>query len=259
MKYDTLFRLDDKVALITGSSKGIGRAIAEAMAAQGATVVISSRKADVCEQVAQEIRDDGGRAVAIPCNISHKDQLEALVAKTREDCGPIDILVCNAAVNPYFGTMQEMPDEAYEKTMGANLRSNIWLCQMVIPEMAARGGGSVVITSSISGLRGTASLGIYGISKAADMALARNLATEWGRKNIRVNCLAPAIIRTDMARVLWETPEIYEEAVRTYALKRIGEVEEVAGAAVFLASAAGSFITGQTIVIDGGATITGET
>ena len=259
MKYDRLFRLDDKVALITGSTKGIGRAIAEAMAAQGATVVISSRKADACDEVAGSICDDGGKAVAIPCNISHKDQLENLVAETRKQCGPIDVLVCNAAVNPYFGTMQDMPDEAYEKTMGANLRSNIWLCQLVIPEMAERGGGSVVITSSIGGLRGTASLGIYGISKAADMALARNLATEWGKQNIRVNCLAPAIIRTDMARVLWETPEIYEEAVRTYALKRIGEVEEVAGAAVFLAGDAGSFITGQTIVIDGGATITGET
>ena len=258
MKYDDLFRLDGQVAVITGSSKGIGRAIAEAMAAQGATVVISSRKADRCEQVAAEIRDDGGQAVAIPCNISHRDQLEALVGGAREQCGAIDILVCNAAVNPYFGPLQGMPDEAYEKTMGANVRSNIWLSQMVIPEMAVRGGGSVIITSSIGGLKGTHSLGIYGISKAADMALARNLSAEWGPKNVRVNCLAPAIIRTDMARVLWETPEIYNKAIEKYALKRIGEVEEVAGVAVMLASRAGSFITGQTIVIDGGATITGE-
>lgn len=259
MKYADLFRLDGQVAVITGSTKGIGRAIAEAMAAQGAKVVISSRKADACEAVAKNIRDDGGEAIAIPCNVSHKDQLQALVDGTLAEWGRIDTLVCNAAVNPYFGPMQDMPDEAYEKTMGANLQSNIWLTQMVIPGMAEQGGGSVIITSSIGGLKGTSKLGIYSISKAADMALARNLATEWGPKNIRVNCLAPAIIRTDMARALWENPEIYDKAVKGYCLRRIGEVEEIAGAAVFLASKAGSFTTGHTLVIDGGATIAGET
>jgi NAD(P)-dependent dehydrogenase (short-subunit alcohol dehydrogenase family) len=257
MKYDDLFRLDGKTALITGSSKGIGRAIAEAMAAQGAQVVISSRKADACELVAEEIEAGGGRAVAIPCNISHKDQLQELVAATRRAFGRIDILVCNAAVNPYYGPMVDVPDEAYEKTMGANVRSNLWLCNMVIPEMAAHKEGAVVIVSSVAGLKGSDKIGIYALSKAADMQLARNLAVEWGRSNVRVNCLAPSIIKTDMARALWDNPETYKHAVSTYALGRIGEVSEVAGAAVFLASAAGRFITGQTLVIDGGATIFG--
>jgi len=258
MKYDDLFRLDGKVALITGSSKGIGRATAEAMAAQGAKVVISSRKLEVCEEVAQGIRDDGGDAVAIACNINEKAQLQALVDKTMEHYGQIDILVCNAAVNPYFGPMQDMPDEAYEKTTGANLRSNIWLCQMVIPQMAARKDGAVIIISSIGGLKGTPHIGIYGITKAADMALARNLSVEWGAANVRVNAIAPSIIKTDMARALWDNEEIYNAAVKHYALKRIGSVEEVAGAAVFLASKAGSFTTGHTLVVDGGASISGE-
>jgi NAD(P)-dependent dehydrogenase (short-subunit alcohol dehydrogenase family) len=257
MKYADLFRLDGKTALVTGSSKGIGRAIAEAMAAQGAQVVISSRKADVCEQVAEEIEAAGGRAVAIPCNISHKDQLQALVAATRRAFGRIDILVCNAAVNPHYGAMSTVPDEAYDKTMNANVRSNLWLCNMVIPEMAERQDGAVIIVSSVAGLKGTSNIGIYALSKAADMQLARNLAVEWGRSNVRANCLAPSIIKTDMAKALWDNPETYKHAVSTYALGRIGEVEEVAGAAVFLASDAGRFITGQTIVIDGGATIFG--
>ena len=258
MKYDDLFRLDGKVALITGSSKGIGRATAEAMAAQGARAVISSRKLDKCEEIAQAIRDEGGDAVAIACNISHKDQLQDLVDRTNDHYGRIDILVCNAAVNPYFGTLQDLPDEAYEKTTGANLRSNIWLCQMAIPQMAERKDGAVIIVSSIGGLKGTRYLGIYGITKAADSALARNLSVEWGDRNVRVNAIAPSIIKTDMARALWENREIYDAAVKHYALKRIGYVEEVAGAAVFLASKAGSFTTGHTLVVDGGATISGE-
>jgi NAD(P)-dependent dehydrogenase (short-subunit alcohol dehydrogenase family) len=258
MKYADLFRLDDKVAVVTGSSRGIGRATAEAMAAQGARVVISSRKADACEETAKAIRDEGGEAIAVPCNISDRAQLQGLVDATLAQWGRIDILVCNAAVNPYFGPLSGLSDEAYEKTMNANVRSNIWLCNMVIPQMAERGDGSVIIVSSVGGLKGTDKLGIYGITKAADMALARNLAVEWGPENVRVNCLAPSIIRTDMARALWDNPEIYDAAVKNYPLRRIGEVEEVAGAAVFLASAAGRFVSGHTLVIDGGATIGGE-
>lgn len=258
MKYADLFRLDDKVAVVTGSSRGIGRATAEAMAAQGARVVISSRKADACEETAKAIRDEGGEAIAVPCNISDRAQLQGLVDATLAQWGRIDILVCNAAVNPYFGPLSGLPDEAYEKTMNANVRSNIWLCNMVIPQMAERGDGSVIIVSSVGGLKGTDKLGIYGITKAADMALARNLAVEWGPENVRVNCLAPSIIRTDMARALWDNPEIYDAAVKNYPLRRIGEVQEVAGAAVFLASPAGRFVSGHTLVIDGGATIGGE-
>jgi NAD(P)-dependent dehydrogenase (short-subunit alcohol dehydrogenase family) len=252
-----LFRLDGKVALITGSSRGIGRSIAEAMAAFGAKVVVSSRKPAACEEVKSAIVAKGGEAVVIPCNIGSKDELQRLVDETKKAYGAIDVLVCNAAVNPHFGPSQEIPDSAFDKVMESNIRSNHWLCQMTIPDMAARGGGVVVIVSSIGGLKGSDKLGAYGISKAADMQMARNLAVEWGPKNVRVNCIAPGLVRTDFARALWENPAIYENTVRTYPLRRIGEPKEIAGAAVFLASAAGSFTTGQTIVIDGGATITG--
>jgi NAD(P)-dependent dehydrogenase (short-subunit alcohol dehydrogenase family) len=251
-----LFRLDGKVALITGSSRGIGRSIAEAMAAFGAKVVVSSRKPAACEEVKSAIVANGGEAVVIPCNIGSKDELQRLVDETKKAYGAIDVLVCNAAVNPHFGPSQEIPDSAFDKVMESNIRSNHWLCQMTIPDMAARGGGVVVIVSSIGGLKGSDKLGAYGISKAADMQMARNLAVEWGPKNVRVNCIAPGLVRTDFARALWENPAIYENTVRTYPLRRIGEPKEIAGAAVFLASAAGSFTTGQTIVIDGGATIT---
>jgi NAD(P)-dependent dehydrogenase (short-subunit alcohol dehydrogenase family) len=171
--------------------------------------------------------------------------------------GCLDILVCNAGVNPYFGPSADMPDEAFDKTLQTNVRSNHWLCQMALPEMARRGGGAVVIVSSVGGYFGSANLGAYAISKAADMQLARNLAVEWGDRNIRVNCLAPGLIRTDFARALWEDPKILSTAVSRYCLKRIGQPSEVAGAAVFLASRAGSFVTGQTLVIDGGGCIMG--
>jgi NAD(P)-dependent dehydrogenase (short-subunit alcohol dehydrogenase family) len=252
-----LFRLDGKVALITGSSRGIGRAIAEAMAAFGARVVVSSRKPAACEEVRDAIVAKGGEAIVVPCNIGSKDDLQRLVDETKKAYGAVDVLVCNAAVNPHFGPSQEIPDRAFDKVMESNIRSNHWLCQMTIPDMAARGGGVVVIVSSIGGLKGSEKLGAYGISKAADMQMARNLAVEWGPKNVRVNCIAPGLVRTDFAKALWENPAIYENTVRTYPLRRIGEPREIAGAAVFLASAAGSFTTGQTIVIDGGSTISG--
>lgn len=250
-----LFDLSGKVAVITGSSRGIGRAIAEAMAAHGAKVVISSRKPEACAPVAEAIQATGGEAIVIPCHIGHKEQLQALVEKTTAHWGGIDILVCNAAVNPYFGPSAGIPDEAYDRIMGANVRSNFWLCNMVLPGMAARGGGAIIVVSSIAGLRGTPLLAVYGLSKAADMQLVRNIAVEWGPKNIRANCLAPGLIRTDFARALWENPEIGEKRSRDTPLLRIGEPDEVAGAAVFLAAPSGSFTTGQTIVIDGGVTI----
>ena len=251
-----LFDMKGRTALITGSSRGIGRAIAERMAQAGARVVVSSRKLDACEEVVAAIRKAGGEAVAIPCNISNKEELQQLVARSKEAFGKIDVLVCNAAVNPHYGTTQDIPDSAFQKVIDCNIRSNHWLCQMVVPEMAARGDGAVIIVSSIGGLKGSSSLGTYGLSKAADMALARNLAVEWGPKNVRVNCIAPGLVRTDFARALWENPATYEQAIQRYPLRRIGEPDEIAGAAIFLASAAGSFMTGQTLVIDGGATIT---
>jgi NAD(P)-dependent dehydrogenase (short-subunit alcohol dehydrogenase family) len=250
-----LFDLSGKVALITGSSKGIGRAIAEAMGAFGAKVVVSSRKAAACEEVRDAIVAKGGEAIVVPCNIGSKEELARLVDETQKAYGKIDIVVCNAAVNPHFGPSQQIPDSAFDKVMATNVRSNHWLCQMTIPAMAERGGGAVILVSSIGGLKGSEVLGAYGISKAADMQMARNLAVEWGPRNVRVNCIAPGLVRTDFARALWENPAIYENTVRAYPLRRIGEPNEIAGAAVFLASAAGSFTTGQTIVIDGGATI----
>jgi len=251
----SLFDLTGKVALITGSTKGIGKAIACRMAEQGAKVVISSRNQDACDEVAEEIRNAGGEAIAVACNINYKEQLENLVARTEEQLGEVGILVCNAALNPYYGPGQDIPDAAFDKVMHANIGSVHRLCQLVIPGMAGRGGGAVIIVSSIGGLKGTDKLGAYAISKAADMQIARNLAVEWGPDNVRVNCIAPGLVRTDFARALWENPETYAATVKHYPLRRIGEPDEIAGAAVFLASDAGSFTTGQTIVIDGGGTI----
>ena len=247
-----LFDLGGKVAVITGASRGIGRAIAERMAEHGASVVVSSRKIEACEEVAAGIRERGGEASAAACHIGHKEDLRALVEGTLERWGRIDILVCNAAVNPYFGPSVEMSDEAYDRVMNSNVRSNFWLCNMVAPLMAERGDGSIIIISSIGGFQGSDRLGVYGISKAADMQLARNLAVEWGARNVRANCIAPGLVKTDFAKALWDNPEILRKTVQHTPLHRIGEPDEIAGAAVFLAAPAGSFVTGQTIVIDGG-------
>jgi NAD(P)-dependent dehydrogenase (short-subunit alcohol dehydrogenase family) len=250
----SLFDLTGKVAIVTGSTKGIGLAIATRMAEHGATVVISSRKPDACETVAAGIVSAGGKAVAVPCHIGRREDLRNLVDTTIQLCGGIDVLVENAGVNPYLGPAADMPDEAFERVMNLNVRSNVWLANMALPHIAARGGGSVIIVSSIGGLRGSAQLGAYGLSKAADMQLARNIAVEWGPRNIRANAIAPGLVRTDFARALWEDPVLYKKRTRDTPLQRIGEPDEIAGAAVYLASAAGSFTTGQTIVIDGGTT-----
>ena len=253
----SLFDLTGKVALVTGSTKGIGKAIAKRMAEQGAEVVISSRNQELCDEVAAEIKSSSCTAIGISCNINYAEQLENLVKKTEDQLGRIDILVCNAAINPYFGSSQDIPDSAFDKVMHANIGSVHRLCKLVIPSMAQNDGGSVIIVSSIGGLKGSDALGAYAISKAADMQIARNLAVEWGPKNVRVNCIAPGLVRTDFAKALWENPEIYEATVSKYPLRRIGEPDEIAGTAVLLASDAGSFTTGQTIVIDGGGTIAG--
>lgn len=255
-----LFDLTGKVALITGSSKGIGRAIAAAMAEHGAQVVISSRKGEVCEEVAAAINagigpQGPGRAVAIPANISHKAELERLVAETHRQLGPIDILVCNAAVNPHYGPMSGLPDSAFEKILNVNILSNHWLAQMVLPDMIAKRDGSIIIVSSIGGLRGNGVLGAYCVSKAADAQLVRNLAVENGPHNVRVNAISPGLVRTDFARALWEDPDTLTRRTAHDPLRRIGEPEEIAGIAVYLAARAGAFTTGQNFVIDGGATI----
>ena len=255
-----LFDLTGKVALITGSSKGIGRAIAEAMAHHGAQVVISSRKGDVCEEVAKAINaalhGEPGGAVPIPAHIGHKEELERLVEATREKLGHIDVLVCNAAVNPFYGSMRELPDSAFEKVLGVNIMANHWLVNLVLPEMIERRDGVIIVVSSVGGLKGSRDLGAYAISKAADLQLVRNLAVEHGPHNVRVNAISPGLIRTEFARALWENPEILARRTEGDPLRRIGEPEEVAGIAVYLASRAGTFTTGQNFVIDGGSTIT---
>ena len=250
-----LFDLKGKVAVITGSTKGIGKAIAERFAEHGAKVAISSRKADACEAVAAEINGKfPGSAISCPANISSKDDLQNLVDKTREAFGKVDIVVCNAATNPFFGPMSQISDEAFRKILDNNIIANHWLIQMVAPEMKERKDGAVIIISSIGGLRGSGGIGAYNISKAADFQLARNLATELGPHNIRVNCIAPGLVKTDFARALWDTPEAEKRSSANNPLRRLGEPDDIAGAAVFLASKAGSWMTGQSIVVDGGST-----
>ena len=253
----TLFSLAGKVAVITGSSRGIGKAIAERFAEHGARVVISSRKAEPCEALAKTLNDRhcAGTAISVPANISSKADLKKLAEEATRQLGPIDILVCNAASNPYYGPLAGIEDDQFRKILDNNIIANHWLIGFVAPQMIERRAGSIIIVSSIGGLRGSAVIGAYCISKAADLQLARNLAVEYGPHNVRINCIAPGLIKTDFARALWEDPENLKRRTATTPLRRIGEPDEVAGAAVFLASAAGSFVTGQTIVVDGGVTI----
>ena len=249
------FDLSGQVAIITGSSRGIGQSIAETMAQLGAKVVISSRKADACEEVAAGIRKAGGDATVIACNISKKSEVEALVAKTVEKYGRLDCMVSNAAVNPYFGPMTGLEDEAFDKLMNSNVRSSLWLAKLSKPHMEKAGGGSIIIISSIAGIRAGGNLGGYAVSKAADFGLARALATEWGADNIRINCIAPGLVKTDFARALWEDDKRRAMIERTTPLRRLGEPHDIGGIAAFLASKAAAFITGQIIVADGGVTI----
>ena len=255
----SLFNLTGRVAIVTGSSRGIGRAIAERLAEHGASVVISSRKAEACAETASAINRALQRDAAKPiaANISSKEELQHLVDETISAFGRIDILICNAASNPYYGAMAGISDVQFRKILDNNVLANHWLIQMASPGMIERKDGSVIIVSSVGGLKGSKVLGAYNISKAADLQLARNLAVEWGRHNVRVNCIAPGLVRTDFARALWENPETLKSVTATTPLGRIGEAGEIAGAAVYLASSAGSFTTGQVIVVDGGATIAG--
>ena len=250
-----LFDLTGKVAIITGSSRGIGKAIAERMAEHGAKVAISSRKAGPCDEVAAAINARWpGSAIAVPANISSKDDLARLVDETRKAFGKVDILVCNAASNPYYGPMSGISDEAFRKILENNIIANNWLVNLVSPEMVERKDGAIIIVSSIGGFRGTAVIGAYAISKAADMQMARNLAQELSPHNIRINCIAPGLVKTDFARALWDTPEAEIRSSAGTPLRRLGAPDDIAGAAVFLASQAGGWMTGQTVVVDGGST-----
>lgn len=254
----SIFNLENKSILITGSSKGIGKAIAFQCAEHGAKVIISSRKSDICIQTADEINTDIGKEVAypIPANISDDSQLKNLVNETIKKIGKIDVLVCNAATNPFMGSMLDMPIEKFDKVMHNNIRSNQVLCNLVLPEMVNREDGSIIIISSIAAIKGSPILGAYNISKAADVMIVKNIAAEFGNKNIRANSIAPGLIKTDFAKALWENPDILKSVLKSTPMQRIGEPDEIAGVAVMLASDAGNYINGQTIVVDGGTTIT---
>jgi NAD(P)-dependent dehydrogenase (short-subunit alcohol dehydrogenase family) len=246
------FRLGGKVAIVTGSSRGIGRAIAELFAEAGAKVTISARNQGPCDEVVAGIRAQGGEAIAVTARISDHGQLENLVAKTREEWGRVDILVCNAAINPHYGSLADLTDQAFERMMTNNVLSNLWLSKMVAPEMRERGEGSIIFIISIGALKASTVIGMYGVTKAADFALCRSLAAEWGPDGVRVNCIAPGLIETEFARALYENPARRAAREAETPLRRLGQPVDIAGAALLLASPAGAFITGTTMVVDGG-------
>jgi len=250
-----MFRLDGQVAIVTGSSRGIGRAIAETMADRGAAVVISSRKIGPCEEVRDGILAKGGRAIALKCNTGAKEDLAELLRVTLAEFGRLDAVVANVAVNPHYGPLSTIGDDAWDKIMEVNIKSNQWLANMALPEIAKQGGGSFTIISSIGALGGNLAIPAYNISKLADVALVKNLAVEWGPKNIRVNAILPGLVRTDFAKALWEDPATLKATLRSTPMGRIGEVGDLGGVGAFLAMPAAAYITGQSIVVDGGSTV----
>ena len=252
----SLVALTGKVAVVTGSSRGIGRAMAEELAAHGAKVVISSRKQDACEEVAAAINAEHGEgtAVAIAASLSEKEQLADLFSHTKEKFGPVDILICNAASNPYYGSMDGIEDDQFRKVLDNNIVSNHSLMQLALPDMREKGDGSIIVISSIGGLRGSPTIGAYNVSKAADFQLVRNYAVENGQHGVRINAIAPGLVKTDFAKALWENPDARSRVEKQLPMRRIGEPRDIAGAAVYLSSPAARWMTGQMIVVDGGAT-----
>ena len=251
----SLFDLNGKVALVTGATRGIGKSIAEELARAGARIALCSRKAEACEEVRKGFESKGFEVLARSCNVARREELQALVDETLAKWGGIDIVVANAAVNPYYGPLTGIPDEAFDKILATNVKSVLWLAGMTLPGMAERGGGSFIVVGWIGGLIANTVIGAYGISKAADHHLVRNLAAEWGPKGIRVNAIAPGLVKTEFARALWEDEKRRNERIQATPLRRLGEPSDIGGIAVFLASDAAAFITGQCIVADGGFTI----
>lgn len=251
----SLFSLTGKVALITGAHRGIGYAIAEEMGHAGARVAICSNEAEGVGAAAQRLRDEGIEAIGVACDVGVDADLDRLVAETEHAFGSIDILVCNAGINPHFGPMAAVTDEEYDAIMHINLRSAVQLTNRVTPKMAERRDGVVILTSSLSGLRGNARIGVYALSKAALAQHARNLAVEFGPSNVRVNAISPGLIRTEFATPILGNEEGLKKRLEKTPLRRVGEAREIAGAAVFLASPAGAFVTGHNLVVDGGTLI----
>ena len=252
-----LFDLTGKTAVVTGSTKGIGKAIARALAQHGAKVVVSSRDEDRVAATERELADEGLVVLGLPCNVGRKPELERLVDESRRAFGQIDIVVANAAINPHYGSFADISDEAFAKIMATNVQSNLWLAQLVADEMRERKDGAIIYVSSIGGTIGSPIIGAYCISKAADLQLVRNLAVELGPHNIRVNAITPGLVRTDFARALWEDEERAAERIARTPLRRLGEPDDIAGIAVYLASDAGRWTTGQSFVVDGGTSIAG--
>ena len=248
-----LFDLTGRVALVTGASKGMGRSIAAIFAQAGARVVISSRKRAECEKVAVEIGKEEGQCLGLASDMSDEISLAALVRTAQAEVGKIDILVCNAAGDPPIGPLNSIEIEAFDEAMISNVRNNLFLANLVAPDMIAQRNGSIIIMSSIVAGRGRAGMGIYSTTKAAVNQLVRTMAVEWGPHQVRTNGIAPTVVRTDFSRALWEAPDALERATARVPMGRVGEPDDVAGLALLLASSAGSFINGQIIGVDGGA------
>jgi NAD(P)-dependent dehydrogenase (short-subunit alcohol dehydrogenase family) len=254
-RLSNLFDLTGKVVLLTGGTRGIGRAMTDQFAEAGASLVIASEDVDACKTVESDLTRRGLEVLGVACDVTRAEHLHNLVEVTNGRFGAIDILICNAGIAGAVGPMSEADDAAFDALLDANLRHPLRLSNLVAPQMANRGGGSIVLTSSIAGLRGNRSVGLYGLTKAALSQLARNLAVEWGPSNIRANALAPGLIATGWATAILTDPFAAERRLGMTPLRRIGEPWEVAAAALFLASPAASFITGHTLVVDGGTLI----
>ena len=250
-----MFDVKEKIVLITGSSRGIGKAIAIQLAKSGSKVVISSRSKENCDHLAKELNDSGYQAISIPCHVGDKKQVKKLVKKTVDFFGGIDVLICNAATNPTYGKLLELNDQAFNKLMQVNVHSTIWLSKECVPYFSKSKGGSIIVLSSITAITGTSNIGAYGMSKAAEASIVRNLAYELGSKKIRVNAIAPGLIKTDFSQILWDNPNIIKKQKTKTPIRRIGLPKDIAGVAHFLSSEASEFITGQLIVVDGGETI----